>query len=73
MGRPKELSDAERAALLAKGWRPMEVWVIDRDNEAYRAEISREIDAITKADRNDPDIDAWVVGVRGNLWDDDTP
>jgi hypothetical protein len=73
MGRPRELTQEQRQELLAKGWRPVEVWVIDRHNEAYRAEIDRELDAIAEADRNDPDIDAWVVGVRGNLWDDDDP
>ncbi|MEF2550901.1 antitoxin MazE-like protein [Aurantimonas sp. A2-1-M11] len=71
MGRPKEMTDAERAELRAKGYRQLEVWVIDRDSEAYRTEVRRELNAITEADRNDPDIDEWVVAVRGNLWDDD--
>ena len=73
MGRPKELTDEERRKLLAQGWRPVEVWVIDRESEAYRAQIARELDAIAEADRNDPDIDEWIVAVRGNLWDDVEP
>ncbi|MBO0906454.1 antitoxin MazE-like protein [Jiella sonneratiae] len=73
MGRPKELTTEQRAELLAKGWRPIEVWVIDRDSPAYRAEVDRELDAIAEADRNDPGIDDWIIQLRGNLWDDEEP
>lgn len=71
MGRPKELTEEERADLLAKVWRSLEVGVIDRDNPAYRADVARQLDDITAADRNEPDIDDWIVGIRGNLWDDE--
>ena len=33
MGRPRELSQEERADLLRQGYRPIEIWVPDLDNE----------------------------------------
>ncbi|WP_102958731.1 antitoxin MazE-like protein [Mangrovicella endophytica] len=50
MGRPKELSDAERAELMAQGLRPAEVWVPDWDSPAFRKQIEEDCRAINAAD-----------------------
>ncbi|MCQ8780891.1 antitoxin MazE-like protein [Mangrovibrevibacter kandeliae] len=73
MGRPNELTEEQRQDLLAKGWRALEVWVIDRESEAYKAEVARQLAAAADADSRDPDIDDWTLHVRGDLWDDEAP
>lgn len=70
MGRPKELTDEQRAALKALGYRPVELWIIDREDEAYLQEVNRQMNAVAEADRRDPDLDDWMLQVRGDLWDD---
>lgn len=72
MGRPKEFSVEQRAQLAAQGYEPVEVWVIDRNTEAYRQEAARQAASAAEADARDGDIDDWVIAVRGDLWDDDT-
>ena len=62
MGRPKELTEEERRALLAKGYRPVEVWVLDTDDPAVREDIRRQCAAINKADEED-DIEEWLEAV----------
>jgi len=73
MGRPKELTEEERQELLAQGWRPLEVWVIDRDSEAYRAEAARQAKSAAEADLRDGEIDDWLAHVQAGIWDDETP
>ena len=70
MGRPKELTEEQRADLLARGFRPVEVWVPDWESPDFGERIRREMDAIVEADARDPGIDEWVRQVRGDLWDD---
>lgn len=70
MGRPKELTDEQRAELLAQGFRPVEMWVPDWGSQKFVERVRREMDAIAEADARDPDIDEWVRQVRGDLWDD---
>lgn len=73
MGRPKEFTDEQRADLEARGFTPVEIWVIDRNSDEYRQEVSRQMDAATDADRRDGEIDDWIVQVRGDLWNDLEP
>jgi hypothetical protein len=51
MGRPRELSQEERADLLRRGYRPIEIWVPDMSSEASRAEAARQTRAAVEADR----------------------
>ncbi len=53
MGRPKELTDDEREALLAKGYRPVEIWVPDLDSPAMRDELRQQAQAVSHADEQD--------------------
>ena len=71
MGRPKELSEAEREDLLRQGFVPVEVWVPDWNNPRFRARMQDEARRIAEADARDPGIDEWVVQVRGDVWDGD--
>lgn len=73
MGRPRELTEEQRADLEARGFVPLEIWVIDRDSDAYRQEVARQLSAAAEADSGDPDIDDWIAQVQGNLWDNDAP
>ena len=51
MGRPAELSPEERADLIRRGYRPVEIWVPDTDSEAYRKEAARQAQAAVEADK----------------------
>lgn len=51
MGRPRELSQEERADLRRRGYRPVEIWVPDVTSEAYRNEAARQAQASVEADR----------------------
>ena len=62
MGRPRELSPEERADLLRRGYRPVEVWVPDVDPENLRARLQEEARQIAMADDKDDMMD-WVAGV----------
>ncbi|KQT45204.1 hypothetical protein ASG43_13020 [Aureimonas sp. Leaf454] len=64
------MTDEQRAALKALGYRPVELWIIDREDEAYLQEVNRQMNAVAEADRRDPDLDDWMLQVRGDLWDD---
>jgi hypothetical protein len=72
MGRPNEFTAEERALLSAQGYQSVEIWVIDRKSEAYLKEAARQAASAAEADARDGDIDDWVVGMRGDLWDDET-
>lgn len=50
MGRPRELTDAERAELVAKGYRPVEMWIPDLSRDEVRERLRRELKAIREAD-----------------------
>ncbi|MCQ0986976.1 antitoxin MazE-like protein [Jiella marina] len=65
------MTEEERQELLAQGWRPHEIWLPDWNNPLFKAKIEEEARAIYQSDRNDPDVDDWIVQVRGDLWDDD--
>ncbi len=50
MGRPRELTDAERAELVAKGYRPVEMWIPDLSRAEVRERLEHELKAIREAD-----------------------
>ena len=50
MGRPRELTDEERAELFAKGYKPVEMWVPDLSRADVRARLEHELKAIRSAD-----------------------
>ena len=70
MGRPKELSEEERQELLAKGYRPVEIWVPDLDNPKMLEELKRQAKAVAEADEKDG-IFEWLEAVHA-LDDPDT-
>jgi len=57
MGRPRELTDAERARLLARGYRPVEIWVPDLSKSEIRERLSNELGAIRASDRRSGELD----------------
>jgi len=69
MGRPKELTEEERQRFIAAGYAPVEIWVPDLNNLAYRAEANRQAAAAAEADVEDRVMD-WVEAVSGEAWDD---
>lgn len=68
MGRPRELSQEERADLMRRGYRPVEIWVPDIGNEALRLQLHEEARRIAAADKAD-DIMDWVEAAGPTDWD----
>jgi hypothetical protein len=68
MGRPRELSPEERADLLRRGYRPVEIWVPDLENETIRAQLAEEARRIAEADEGD-DVTDWLEAVGPTDWD----
>lgn len=50
MGRPRELTEAEHAELVAKGYKPVEMWVPDLSRADVRQHLERELRAVRAAD-----------------------
>ena len=69
MGRPRELSEAERQELLAQGFRPVEVWVPDVDSDAFWKRLQREGDAIRESDRRS-EMDRVLEAFLEDVWDE---
>ena len=69
MGRPKELSEAEREDLLRQGFVPVEVWVPDWNNPDFRARMQDEARRIAEADRRER-MDEVLDAFARDLWDD---
>ena len=69
MGRPRELSQEERADLLRRGYRPIEIWVPDLDNETIRAQLAEEARRIAEADNDEDEVMDWLEAVGPNDWD----
>ena len=59
MGRPRELTEDERAELIAKGYRPIEIWVPDVKSAAYLAEADRQARSAAHADVEDRVME-WI-------------
>lgn len=57
MGRPRELTEEERTELLAKGYRPVEMWVPDLAKSEVRERLGRELKAIREADIRTGELD----------------
>ena len=68
MGRPRELSEAERQELLAQGFRPVEVWVPDLSDPATYAEAEAEARRIALADQEE-DIMDWIEAIQKDMWE----
>ena len=68
MGRPREVSEEERAELIRKGYRPIEVWVPVLDNETVREQLQEEARKIAEADKAEGVMD-WLDAVGPTNWD----
>lgn len=69
MGRPKELTEKEKAELLAAGYRPVEVWLPDLWSDQLWKQIEDDCRLIREADRQEgmmKMLDAFAK----DLWDD---
>lgn len=72
MGRPRELTEEERAELLAKGYRPVEMWVPDLSKAEVRLRLSSELKAIREADMRSGEIERLSETVEDLADDFDT-
>jgi hypothetical protein len=68
MGRPTELSRDERADLIRRGYRPVEIWVPDLENPAIQEQLKKEMERIAAADEKDNIMD-WIEAVGPADWD----
>jgi hypothetical protein len=68
MGRPREVSEEERAELIRKGYRPIEVWVPDLEKETVRKQLQEEARKIAEADKAEGVMD-WLDAVGPTNWD----
>ena len=69
MGRPRELTEHERQELLAKGYKPVEMWIPDVDSEAFWQSLEREGTAIREADRRSH-MNEVLESLLDDNWDD---
>lgn len=58
-----------RKRMEEEGYRLLQIWVPNRENEHYLADIKRECVSINAADKND-DIMEWLEEVSGWVWDE---
>ncbi len=68
MGRPRELSEEERQALLARGYRPVEMWIPDLSDPNVYALAEAEAKRIAVADQEE-DITEWIEAVQKDMWE----
>lgn len=68
MGRPRELTEEERAELLAQGYRPVEMWVPDLSDPETLARATAEAKRIAAADQEE-DIMEWIDAVQKDMWE----
>ncbi|MGN6470906.1 MAG: antitoxin MazE-like protein [Rhizobiaceae bacterium] len=69
MGRPRELTEEERAKLLAKGYRPVEIWVPDWSSPIFQKEVEEMGKSIREADRREQ-MDKVLEAFIDEVWDD---
>ena len=69
MGRPNELTHSQRAELIARGYRPVEVWVPDLSDASYLAEAGKQARSAASADVEDRVME-WIEAVSAKAWDD---
>lgn len=58
-----------RKRMEEEGYRLLQIWVPDRENEKYLADIKRECESINSADQKD-DIMEWLDDVSSWAWDE---
>ncbi|MDH6422986.1 antitoxin MazE-like protein [Aurantimicrobium minutum] len=58
-----------RKQMKEEGYRLLQIWVPDRTNEKYLADMKREYASINKADEQD-DIMEWLDNVSGWIWEE---
>lgn len=68
MGRPRGLTEEERQALLAKGYRPVEMWLPDLSDPNVYALAEAEAKRIAAADQEE-DITEWIEAVQKDMWE----
>jgi len=68
MGRPQELTPEQRAELLARGYRPVEIWLPDFTNPELRAQAVAEAKRIAIADHEE-DVLTWIEAVQRDMWE----
>jgi hypothetical protein len=69
MGRPRELTEAERQKLIAEGYRPVEVWLPDLWSDELWQQIEEDCRLIRESDRRTgmmKTLDAFAE----DLWDE---
>lgn len=59
-----------RAEMRANGYRLKQVWVRDRNDPAFKAEIERAVKEIAEFERNNPEETAWMNELAARAWDD---
>jgi len=69
MGRPRELTEEERQDLLAKGYRPVEVWLPDLWSDELWKQIEEDCRLIREADKREHMTDVLDAFAK-DLWDD---
>ena len=68
MGRPREVTEEERAELINEGCRPVEVWVPDLTDASVLARATEEARRIPKADQEEDILD-WIEAVQKDMWE----
>ncbi|MGE0503088.1 MAG: antitoxin MazE-like protein [Rhizobiaceae bacterium] len=61
MGRPKELTDEERAKLIAEGFTSVEVWMPDIWSDAVWERVYEDCKLISGSEER-ADVNLWVEG-----------
>jgi hypothetical protein len=69
MGRPKELTEEERQELLAKGYRPVEVWVPDVWSDEFWKQMEEDCRLIRESDKRE-NMDKVLDAFAKEVWDD---
>jgi Protein of unknown function (DUF3018) len=59
-----------RAEMRAKGYRLKQVWVPDRNDPVFKAELARGCQAIADFECNNPDEVAWMNELADKAWTD---
>jgi hypothetical protein len=59
MGRPKELTDEERQELLARGLKPVEVWLPDIWSDEVWEQVYKDCELIRSSEER-ADVNLWV-------------
>lgn len=68
MGRPKELTEAEKQELVKDGYHPHEIWAPDFSDPATRALAEAEAKRIAFAD-SEEDVLNWLEALQKDMWE----